>query len=167
MVTKLLIILLQHFNSCLLKQEGSPYHFSEQSLRFLPQNLFQITQNWQKGTLTELHAVTPSAGSSHLSGYPGTDPATQQCSSLLKHCSHSLCNIYLFRPHKFQLIHKDVLNSSPESLTPTMSSLPTTELSVRGNNTRHVFILFWCSELHHTCSVLSLCPNSLPRFLFV
>lgn len=73
----------------------------------------------------------------------------------------------LFRPDKFQLIHKDVLNSSPESLTPTMSSLPTTELSLRGNNTRHVFILFWCSELHHTCSVLSLCPNSLPCFLFV
>lgn len=37
-----------------------------------------------------------------------------------------------------------------------MPSQPTTELSPSGNN---ISILFWCSELHHTCS----CSQSLPQ----
>lgn len=112
MVAELLIILLQHFNRCLLKQEASP--FLEVFLRFLALNLSQITRNKQDGTLTKAQAVAPFSRGLP----PGTDPACPpvplslqipvplSCTTLaitvrqisVQACSYSLCSVHHSEP---------------------------------------------------------------------
>lgn len=192
MVTELLIILLQHFNSCLLKQEASSSHFLEVFLRFLVLNLFQITQNQQEGTLTDVHAVA------HFSrGLPplwvaGTDLPThplpwacrsQSCCSTpawlslystsafkpAQAHSQSLCNVYHSEVTSFGWHVKMFYVLVQKAWLDNCLCLPNPSPNCLREAVPQDMSLFYFGALNYAmlAHILNLSPNSLPPFPFV